>query len=147
VDIRSESARTILKSRIALAAEKGCAGVDPDNIDGYGNATGFPLTETHSVELITDLSNYAHSKNLSIGLKNGGLIVPRVASLVDFAITEQCQVYNECAIYAPLTALNKTVIDIEYTGNLNRICRKNATPGMIVYKANQQLDRPGKFCP
>ena len=146
-DIRSQSVRSILKSRIALAASKGCAGVDPDNIDGYGNATGFPLTETHSVELITDLTNYAHSKNLSLWLKNGGLIVTQVASLVDFAITEQCQVYNECSLYNPLIALNKTVIDIEYSGNLSRLCRKTATPGMLLYKANLKLDKPGKSCP
>ena len=27
-----------------IAVQKGCDGVDPDNVDGYTNKTGFPLT-------------------------------------------------------------------------------------------------------
>jgi len=34
----------ILNARLDLAVQKGCDGVDPDNVNGYENETGFPLT-------------------------------------------------------------------------------------------------------
>jgi hypothetical protein len=35
LNINSENVRRIMKDRIDLAKEKGCDGVDPDNVDGY----------------------------------------------------------------------------------------------------------------
>lgn len=35
LDLRSENVRSIMARRIKLAAEKGCDGIDPDNVDGY----------------------------------------------------------------------------------------------------------------
>jgi hypothetical protein len=35
IDLKSENVRKIIKKRVELAREKGCDGVDPDNVDGY----------------------------------------------------------------------------------------------------------------
>lgn len=35
LNTNSENVRRIMKDRIDLAKEKGCDGVDPDNVDGY----------------------------------------------------------------------------------------------------------------
>lgn len=35
LDIRTSNVRRIMAARIALAAQKGCDGIDPDNVDGY----------------------------------------------------------------------------------------------------------------
>jgi hypothetical protein len=35
LDLRSENVRDIMEKRIKMASEKGCDGVDPDNVDGY----------------------------------------------------------------------------------------------------------------
>ena len=35
VNVKSTNVRNIMKDRIALAAKKGCAAVDPDNVDGF----------------------------------------------------------------------------------------------------------------
>ena len=37
-------ARSDPGERLDLAAAKGCDAVDPDNVDGYANPTGFDLT-------------------------------------------------------------------------------------------------------
>jgi hypothetical protein len=37
----SENVRKIMKKRVELAHEKGCDGVDPDNVDGYVSAASF----------------------------------------------------------------------------------------------------------
>ena len=45
LDIRNlQFLAPIMLERIAVAAEKGCDGIDPDNVDGYANETGLPLT-------------------------------------------------------------------------------------------------------
>ncbi len=45
LDIRQIPALSpIIENRMDLAVEKGCDGVDPDNLDGFENKTGFPLT-------------------------------------------------------------------------------------------------------
>ena len=50
LDIRSESVRAIMTARLDLAMEKGCDGIEPDNIDGYTNDTGFGLTAADQLE-------------------------------------------------------------------------------------------------
>lgn len=37
LDVRSDNVRSIMSSRIQMAAEKGCDAIDPDNTDGYVN--------------------------------------------------------------------------------------------------------------
>jgi len=35
LNISSANVRSIMTARIQLAAQKGCDGIDPDNVDGY----------------------------------------------------------------------------------------------------------------
>lgn len=114
IDTRSAQARFIMKKRITLAKQKGCDAVDPDNVDGSENDTGFPLTKTDSINFLRFLAIEAHQKNLGIGLKNGMLYLPQVGSLFDFAINEQCHEYNECKTYAAFTKAKKPVYNLEY---------------------------------
>ncbi|WP_414691363.1 endo alpha-1,4 polygalactosaminidase [Noviherbaspirillum sp.] len=43
LDTRSANVRQIMQKRLDLAKAKGCDGVEPDNVDGYTNNSGFPL--------------------------------------------------------------------------------------------------------
>ncbi len=60
----------IMQARMDLALAKRCDGVDPDNVDGYANDTGFPLTAQDQVNYNQWLAQEAHLRNLAIGLKN-----------------------------------------------------------------------------
>ena len=44
LDVRSANVHEIMKSRLDLARQKGCDGVEPDNMDGYTNNSGFSLS-------------------------------------------------------------------------------------------------------
>src|SRR5262249_26019023 len=44
LDVRSDAVRTIMRARLDRAVTKRCDGVEPDNVDGFANNTGFPLT-------------------------------------------------------------------------------------------------------
>ena len=75
LDVRKIVAlKPIMESRIRMAAEKGCDGVDPDHVDGYTNETGFPLTYEDQLVYNKWLSQTAHTYDLEIGLKNDIII-------------------------------------------------------------------------
>lgn len=114
LDIRSESVRDIMLTRLNLAVSKGCDAVEPDNIDAYSNPSGFSLTLQHQLDYNVFLANEAHSRGLAIGLKND---VDQVSALVehyDFAINEECFEYDECEMLIPFIAANKAVFNAEY---------------------------------
>ncbi|CAG7962661.1 unnamed protein product [Penicillium nalgiovense] len=115
LNIKSSSVRTIMSWRLDMAQQKGCDGVDPDNIDAYGNQNGLGLTEADSVDFLTFLASEAHSRGMSVGLKNGGDIIGSVIDKMQWSVNEQCAEYSECEVYAAFTEVNKPVFHIEYS--------------------------------
>lgn len=114
IDVRSQNVRDIMSDRIALAAAKGCDGVDPDNVDGYTNNTGFPLTYKNQLDYNRFLADQAHSNGLAISLKNNLEQVKDLVALSDFAINESCHQWNECDLLKPFIEAGKPVFHIDY---------------------------------
>ncbi|KAL1986697.1 hypothetical protein VTN96DRAFT_5902 [Rasamsonia emersonii] len=114
LDIRSSNVRRIMTARLDLAREKGCDGVDPDNVDGYDNDNGLHLTQDDSIDYVNFLADEAHARNLSIGLKNAGDIIPSVIGKMQWSVNEQCAQYQECDTYAAFIDAGKPVFHIEY---------------------------------
>lgn len=143
LDIRQlDVLKPLLTKRIDTCKAKGFDAIDPDNIDGYQNDSGFALTENDSIAYVQLLSELAHDRGMSVGLKNGLSIPPRTAAVIDFAINEQCQQYQECAAYKPLAAAGKTVLNIEYSGGAKLAC-ENQPAGLTTVYAD--LDLGGKL--
>ncbi|KAF2273406.1 uncharacterized protein EI97DRAFT_156451 [Westerdykella ornata] len=113
----SEDVRRIMKGRVELAREKGCDGIDPDNVDGYQNDNGLDLTKDDSISFVSYLSNISAQHNLAMGLKNAGDIIPQVLDMVDFSVNEQCVQYAECGTFKPFIDAGKPVFHIEYPDN------------------------------
>ncbi|PYH46354.1 endo alpha-1,4 polygalactosaminidase, partial [Aspergillus saccharolyticus JOP 1030-1] len=114
LDIRSANVRRVLAARLDLARQKGCDGVDPDNVDGYDNDNGLGLTAADAVSFIGWLASEAHARGLSIGLKNAGSIIADVIGQMQWCVNEQCAEMDECQVYAPFVQQNKPVFHIEY---------------------------------
>ena len=110
----SVNARNIMLARLDQAAEKGCDGVDPDNIDGYENDSGLDLTTDTAVDFVTFLADSTHARNMSFGLKNGAKILSQVIDLIQWNVVEECLQYSECDNYAPVIDAGKPVFLIEY---------------------------------
>ena len=66
----AESVLELAKSRLQLAAQKGCDAVEPDNVDGYTNETGFELSQADQIQFNRDIAGAAHKQGLAVGLKN-----------------------------------------------------------------------------
>jgi endo-alpha-1,4-polygalactosaminidase (GH114 family) len=110
----STNVRNIMAARIKMAADKGCDGVDPDNVDGYNNNNGLDLTEDSAVDYISFLSSTAASHGLACGLKNAAEIIDRTKGMVQYSVNEQCHDYNECGLFSPFIDASKPVFNIEY---------------------------------
>jgi hypothetical protein len=114
LDVRARTVRDIMGARMDLAVRKGCDGVDPDNVDGYANATGFPLTAADQLDYDRFLAGAAHARGLAIGLKNDLGQVADLAAAFEWALVEECFQYGECGLLQPFTAAGKPVFEIEY---------------------------------
>jgi hypothetical protein len=123
LDIRATGVlMPIITARVAKCAAAGFDAVDFDNVDGYENDTGFPLTAADQLTFNEDLAAVAHSYGLSVGLKNDPDQLGALESTFDFAINEQCAQYDECDAYDGWTAAGKAVIEVEYHAKPSRYC-------------------------
>ncbi|KAF2471079.1 uncharacterized protein BDR25DRAFT_261464 [Lindgomyces ingoldianus] len=110
----SENVRNIMKKRVEIAAEKGCDGVDVDNVDGYQNKNGLDLSAEDSISFMSYLSNITLPYNLTLGLKNAGDIIAQVLPITHFSVNEQCVENSECDTFHAFIDAGKPVFHIEY---------------------------------
>jgi hypothetical protein len=122
VDIRAEPVRAVMRARLDLCKAKGFDAVEPDNIDGYSNRTGFPLSAADQLAYNRWLAAEAHARGLGIALKNDAEQAGQLAGDFDFALVEECAAYGECAAYAPFTQAGKAVLAVEYGGSAAAFC-------------------------
>lgn len=135
LDISNVSLKPIIQARLDLAKSKGCDAVEPDNVDGYSNDTGFALTAQQQIEYNLFLANEAHERGLGVGLKNDLAQVLTLQPFFDFAVNEQCYEFDECQLLTPFIQSNKAVFHAEYaqkyvTNNLNeknKLCEMSKT--------------------
>lgn len=141
LDIRQLTVlRGIMGKRMDMAASKGCDGVDPDNMDGYANDTGFPLTAQDQLNYNKMIAQEAHNRNLSVGLKNDIDQVQALAPYFDWAMNEQCFQYKECGVYSAFTGLNKAVFGMEYQLDPAIFCPKANAANLDFLKKRLSLD-------
>jgi len=114
LDIRSKAVRDIMKKRFDLAKEKGCDGVEVDNIDGYENNTGFDLSYFDQFDYNRFLSIEAKKRGLAIAMKNDLDQANDLAIYFDFLLNERGIEYQETSKFAPFINQNKAVYDVEY---------------------------------
>ena len=127
LDVRSENVRAIMKARLDLAKTKACDAVEPDNVDGYANDSGFPLTESDQLDYNQFLAQEAHARGLSVGLKNALELVVALEPAFDWALNEECLSYSECSELQPFLAANKAVFHVEYVDQPSEGAQKQAS--------------------
>ena len=120
LDTRVEDVRAVMDARLRLAAEKGCDGVEPDNLDPYLVDSEFDLTEDDTINYVAFLAERAHGLGLLIGLKNAVETVPSLVDVVDFAVNESCLEYDECDTLDPFIEQEKPVLHAEYVDDTSQ---------------------------
>lgn len=123
VDVRQiDVLGPIIESRLDLCRAKGFDAADADNVDGYANATGFPLTAADQLAFNVFVANAAHERGLSVALKNDLGQIPDLVPYFDWAVNEQCAQYHECELLTPFSSAGKAVMEIEYALPKTRFC-------------------------
>jgi len=142
VDYRNSSVRSVMRSRVALAAQKYCNGIDPDNIDGHLNSTGFSLKSRDQLSYISFLRNEAKARGLLIGLKNSAETASALEPYTDFAVVEECHRYRECGAFNAFKSRNKAIFHIEYSSSNSSLCRTARTgyKAQLIF-SNEELTR------
>jgi len=141
----------ILTARLDLAAQKGFDGVDPDNVDGYTNQTGFGLTAAHQLAFNRWLAQEAHRRGLAVGLKNDPEQGAELEPDFDFAVSESCFAGGWCDLWQPFLRAGKPVLAIEYTDAFTETAfRQQVCParpaGLHVVLCRRELDGWGVRC-
>jgi len=130
----------IMKARMDLCQAKGFDAMEPDNVDGYTNSTGFPLTYQDQIAYNTFIASEAHARNLAVALKNDLDQVGDLLPSFDFALNEQCFQYNECNLLTPFISANKAVFEVEYKLNTNKFCPSANAMNFNSMKKHLSLD-------
>jgi len=137
----------VLRARMRACARKGFDAVEPDNVDGYDNQTGFPLRRSDALRFTRWLARTAHRLGLGVGLKNSANLVSALAPRFDFAVVEQCLQYDECERYRPFVRRGKPVYEVEYQGTLQSLCPPAGRLGINTIVKDVDLQAPSRPCP
>ena len=136
----------IMGARLTLCRRKGFDGVEADNVDGYANDTGFPLTAGQQLTYNRWLARTAHTLGLSIALKNDLDQARRLEPFFDYALDEQCFEYSECDQLRPFVAAHKAVFEVEYNLAPVRFCCQANALGFMSMRKHLSLSAFRQAC-
>jgi len=136
----------IMEARMDSCRDKGFDGLEPDNIDGYLNDTGFPLDYDDQLAYNIWLAETAHARGLSIGLKNDMDQAPELLAHFDWALNEECFQYEECETLLPFIEAGKAVFNVEYSLDTGEFCAQARELEFNSLKKNLDVDAWRESC-
>lgn len=150
LDIRQvDTLGKLFLPRMQMAKDKGCDGIDSDNLNGYQNQTGFPLTANDQIRFNLAIADLAHGLGMPIGMKNGSGIAARMVDAFDWVTTEGCYADQACGTYAPFVNAHKAVFDLEYDNArywTEDLCPEATRHGISAMMVNLELDGWREAC-
>ena len=136
----------LLRARFARCAAKGFDAVEPDNVDGYANDSGFPLTAADQLRFDRWVARAVHAQHLAVALKNDLDQAHSLAPSFDFAVLEQCFQYRECGKAAPFLHARKAVFDAEYALPTAAFCTQARRLGISAIRKRLSLGAWRESC-
>ena len=136
-----------IKARFAACKAKGFDAIEPDNVDGYENDSGFPLTGADQLRYNSWIAHLAHSMGLGVALKNDLDQIPQLVTTFDFELDEQCYEYDECGTLTPFVRAHKAVFEVEYNRTPAQFCATTKPLGFSSMYKHLDLDAFRQACP
>jgi hypothetical protein len=137
----------IMEKRIAMCAQKGFDGVEPDNIAGWENKTGFPLTRADQRRYNLWIARQVHQRGMAVALKNDPRQAKELVNHFDFAVVEECFQYEECDLFKPFIEAGKAVFEAEYELPPEKFCAQAKELGFsAIRKGIELFAEPWKPC-
>lgn len=153
LDIRAlDLLAPFMRARLDQCKAKGFVAVDPDNVDGFENATGFELTAEDQLKYNHWLAKEAHARGLAIALKNAPSLASALTADFDFIVSESCFAQDFCEEYTEFLLLKKPVYDLEYKDEgmtLEDFCGNATQLGInaILKRSSSSVDAYRATCP
>ena len=144
---RTDVLGPLMAARLDMCRAKGFDAVEPDNMDGYRNRTGFPLTAADQLRYNRLIAALAHDRGLAVGLKNDLDQIPQLVGDFDFAVNEQCAQYGECERLTPFVRAGKAVFHVEYERETGEFCPQATRLGLSSMRKRYELDAWRRPCP
>lgn len=137
-----------LMHRFDLCARKGFDAVEPDNLAGWENHTGFPITRQDQLRFNRWVARQVHARGMAVALKNDGGQAEELVNDFDFAIVEQCFQYEECGPYRTFIEHQKAVLEAEYEIRPEQFCLEAKQIGFSsIGKSYDLFAQPWRPCP
>ncbi len=147
LDIRAQNVKDVMRSRLDRAVYKQCDAVEADNVHGYEEDTGFPLTAQDQLTYNRFLASEAHNRSLGIALKNDNSQTAELVGDFDFAVTEEQFQYGDEQDFVIFVNKGKAVFNAEYaTDYVNNedkriaMCKKSNSLGFRTLVLPLNLD-------
>jgi hypothetical protein len=141
LDIRQLSIlEPIMTARFQMCRQKGFDAVEPDNMDGYENNTGFQLTAANQLTYDEWVAAEVHSLGMAVLQKNDGEQAAQLQPHFDGALDEQCNQYRECANFTPYLTAGKPVLNAEYNLSTGSFCAADEATGIMGARYNLLLN-------
>ncbi|WP_236654750.1 endo alpha-1,4 polygalactosaminidase [Streptacidiphilus anmyonensis] len=136
----------LLAHRLDECRTKGFDGVEPDNMDGYENDTGFPLTAADQLAFDRAVARLAHQRGLAVGLKNDFDQVAALRPDFDYGVDEQCAELRTCAALTAFVKAGRPVFDAEYAVPTSAFCAQTRGLGISAIRKHLELDAWRQTC-
>ncbi|MEX3107209.1 MULTISPECIES: endo alpha-1,4 polygalactosaminidase [unclassified Streptomyces] len=147
LDIRQlDTLEPLMAKRLDMCKDKGFDAVEPDNMDGYRNDTGFPLKPDDQLRYNRLIARLSHDRGMSVGLKNDMDQIPSLLDDFDFAVNEQCAQYDECDTLTPFIDAGKAVFHVEYELPTSKFCEKSRELRLSSLEKRYELGAWRKAC-
>jgi hypothetical protein len=108
----------IMRARFATCARKHFDAVEPDNIDGFENGSGFPITRGQQLAFDDWVARTVHALGMAVFEKNTPELAAQLQPHFDGVLDEQCNEYSECGSFMPYLRAHKPVLNAEYKRSL-----------------------------
>lgn len=147
-----ETFAPIMIARLDMIKEKGFDGVEPDNINGYQNETGFNITEAQAIAYCRWLIEEAHSRDLHIGQKNAEELVTELVDEFDWMLIEDAYADEFSDMALPYISSGKAVFVTEYTDRISptnftlNVCPNATTNKFSAILKDRDLTQPKLGC-
>ena len=147
LDIRQlDTLEPILSARVAECADKGFDGVSFDNVDGYGNDSGFDLSRSDQLAFNQMLGGLAHEHGLVAGVTNAAELAQALEPDFDFALSTGCYQFDECDLFRAFTEADKPVFVIEFELDFDDVCQRAEVDGFTAQVKDYDLKAAREAC-
>jgi hypothetical protein len=130
----------IMTKRFEMCKEKGFDAVETDNMDGYENSTGFPITAAEQATYDEWVATEVHSLGMAVLQKNDGEQTAQLEPYFDGALDEQCNQYSECSNFQAYLSAGKPVLNAEYELATSAFCAADNAAGIMGARYDLELD-------